>query len=558
MKINLRILKALPILFLCFSLFTSSTAQTPDEQLPEIIKKIKPSVVTVLTYNAEGKLLNLGTGFFVSLAGDIITNRHVILNADRAEIRTSQGKTYPITGVVAEDIESDLIRVSTDTPVKEIKPVQLSTTLPKVGERIIVIGNPLGLEHTVSDGIVSSIREVPDFGNVIQITAPISQGSSGSPVLNMKGEVIGVATFQIIEGQNINFAISSENIIKLKPGKPKTFTEWKNNITNAEDLFDWLTSSEGLFYTGLLFFLSNDYHKALSYFERVIEKNPNYADAYFYIGYCKRKLGNYTEAVEAYKQAIRIKPDYADAYCDLGVVYGELGRYTEAIEAFKQAIRVNPDYADAYYNLGVVYGELGRYAEAIEAFKQVIRIKPDYAEAYLNLGVAYGELGRYAEAIEAYKQAIRVNPDYAKAYYNLGVAYRKLGRNTEAIEAYKQAIRINPDYANAYYNLGVVYGELGRYTEAIEAFKQAIRVNPDYADAYYNLGVAYRKLGRNTEAIEAYKQAIRINPDFAEAHYNLGIAYLILGNKSSALEQYKILKNLDVDLANRLFDLIFK
>jgi tetratricopeptide (TPR) repeat protein len=524
MKINLRILKTLPILFLCFSLFTSSTAQTPDEQLPDIIKKIKPSVVTVLTYNAEGKLLNLGTGFFVSLAGDIITNRHVILNADRAEIRTSQGKTYPITGVVAEDIESDLIRVSTDTPVKEIKPVQLSTTLPKVGERIIVIGNPLGLEHTVSDGIVSSIREVPGFGNVIQITAPISQGSSGSPVLNMKGEVIGVATFQIIEGQNINFAISSENIIKLKPGKPKTFTEWKNNITNAEDLFDWLTSSEGLFYTGLLFFLSNDYHKALSYFERVIEKNPSYADAYFYIGSCKSKLGNYTEAIEAYKQAIRIKPDYADAYCDLGVVYGELGRYTEAIEAYKQAIRVNPDFAEAYYNLGVVYGELGRYTEAIEAYKQAIRMKPDFADAYYNLGVVYGKLGRY----------------------------------TEEIESYKQAIRINPDYANAYYNLGVVYSKLGRYTEAIETFKQAIRVNPDFAEAYYNLGVVYRKLGRNTEAIEAYKQAIRINPDFAEAHYNLGIAYLILGNKSSALEQYKILKNLDVDLANRLFDLIFK
>jgi serine protease Do len=368
MKINLRILKALPILSLCFSLFTSSTAQTPDEQLPDIIKKIKPSVVTVLTYNAEGKLLNLGTGFFISPSGDIITNRHVILNADRAEIRTSQGKTYPITGVVAEDIESDLIRVSTDTPVKEIKPVQLSTTLPKVGERIIVIGNPLGLEHTVSDGIVSSIREVPGFGNVIQITAPISQGSSGSPVLNMKGEVIGVATFQIIEGQNINFAISSENIIKLKPGKPKTFTEWKNNITNAEDLFDWLISLE-VFYTGLLFLLSNDYHKALSYFERVIEKNPNYADAYFCIGYCKSELGNYTEAIEAYKQAIRINPDYAEAYFNLGVNYDKLGRYTEAIETFKQAIRINPDDAEAYYSLGVVYGKLGRYAEEIEAYK---------------------------------------------------------------------------------------------------------------------------------------------------------------------------------------------
>lgn len=85
-----------------------------------------------------------------------------------------------------------------------------------------MIGNPFGLEGTVADGIVSAVRDVSDFGRIIQITAPISPGSSGSPVVNMKGEVVGVATFQLMEGQNLNFAIPSERIanLELNRGKP--------------------------------------------------------------------------------------------------------------------------------------------------------------------------------------------------------------------------------------------------------------------------------------------------------------------------------------------------
>ena len=91
-------------------------------------------------------------------------------------------------------------------------------------------GSPLGLENTVSDGIVSAIRDIPDYGRIIQITAPISPGSSGSPVLNMQGEVIGVASFQIVEGQNLNFAIPSEKISSL------ILTE-ENKISISEEMF---------------------------------------------------------------------------------------------------------------------------------------------------------------------------------------------------------------------------------------------------------------------------------------------------------------------------------
>jgi hypothetical protein len=322
-------------LFFCSIFILTALAQ---EKLPQIVKKIEPSIVVILTYGKDGKMTGQGSGFFISQSGDIITNRHVLTGVHRAEVKTAKGKIYPITSIVAEDKEADIIRASVNIPKESVHPLSLGSSIPEVGERVAVIGSPLGLELTVSDGIVSAVREIPAFGNIYQITAPISPGSSGSPVVNMKGEVIGVATFQFVGGQNLNFAIPGERIARLRTEKGKTLEEWKMGKTD-----EWLASAEGLYYTGLNFLWADNYEKALPYFEKAASKNPGYADAYFCIGYCNGKLGRHTEAIEAYNQAIRIKPDYAEAHYNLGVSYGQLGRHTEAIEAYNQTIRIKPD-----------------------------------------------------------------------------------------------------------------------------------------------------------------------------------------------------------------------
>ena len=431
--------------FFCFIFFLPVLAQ---ERLPEIVKKIEPSTVVILTYDRDGKILSQGSGFFISKSGDIITNRHVLAGANRAEAKTTEGKVYPITLIVAEDKEADIIRASVNIPVEPVYPLSVSSSIPEVGERIAVIGSPLGLERTVSDGIVSAVREIPAFGKIYQITAPISPGSSGSPVVNMKGEVIGVATFQFVEGQNLNFAIPGERIAKLKTEKGKTLDQWKMSRTE-----EWLTLAEGLNFIGLLFLWAEKYEKALPYFEMAVKKNPRYSEAYFNIGHCNDKLGRFTEAIEAYKQGIRIKPDYAEAHNDLGTTYGELGLYTEAIEAFKQAIRIKPDLSMAHCNLGRGYGKLGRYREAIDAYKEALRIKPDYAEAHYDMGIVYGKLRRHTEAIEAYKQAIRIKPDFSMAHYNLGLTYLIIGDRGSALDQYKILKNLDNDSANQLFNL---------------------------------------------------------------------------------------------------------
>ena len=510
-------------LFVCLGPMSVLRAQEQQsaatETLPQIIKRIQPCTVAVLIYDEKDKLKGRGSGFFVSRAGHIITNRHVLEGASRAEIKTAQGKVHPITHILAEDKQGDLVLASVDIPPGSAEPLKLSKSIPLVGQRIMVIGNPRGFEGTVSDGIVSAVRDIPAFGKIIQLSAPISPGSSGSPVVDMKGQVIGIATFQFTEGQNLNFAMPSQRAVKLKPGKPRTLAQWQKPALDKK-----LTLAQRDYRNGLTYLWAEDYKKALPFFKKAVEKNPRYAEAWFRIGYCNYQVGRYAEAVAACKQAIRIKPDLAEAHHNLGVTYNKLGRYTEAIEAYKQAIRFEPDDADPYYNLGVAYNKLGRYAEAIMAYKQVIRIEPGDAQAYNNLGNTYGDLGRHNEAIKAYKQAIRIKPDYAAAHYHLGNTYDDLGRYSEALESYKQAIRIKPDFTQAHNNLGTAYGRLKRYTEAIAAFKQAIHIKPDHASA----------------------------------HCGLGLAYVMVGDRGSALEQYKILKSLDKELANMLFNLIYE
>jgi len=430
----------------------SKAKEKPIESLPSLIKRIKPSVVIVFAYDNKGEFLKLGSGFFISQRGDIITNYHVLQGASSAEVKTSDGKTYPITYIVAEDEQSDIIRLSVDIPSQHAYPLSLSATFPEVGERIIVYGSPLGLEKTVSDGIVSAIREVPGYGKLIQITAPVSPGSSGSPVLNMKGEVIGIATLQMAEGQNLNFAIPSERIANLDLAEEKETAitedlfEQESKVKKDSD-YVWEAFDKALYFT----FVKEEYEKALPYWEIAIQVEP--VAAYFAIGYCYEKLGAYTKAVEAYQQAIRVDPNIAATYSALGKAYGNLGNYIKAIESFKQAIRIDPDYTEAYFRLGKAHFTLGRYKDAIEASKQAIRIDPDYTYAYILLGSVYGGLGRCKDAIEVFKQAIRIDPDNVDAHFGLGLTYLRSGDRNLALNEYKILKELDIDKANELFDL---------------------------------------------------------------------------------------------------------
>jgi tetratricopeptide (TPR) repeat protein len=507
------------------------------ETASQVFQQVSPSVVVVLTYNAAGKAVELGSG--VKLPdGSVATNCHVLKDGTTYRVRY-RGKVYPAS-LDKADWNRDVCSLS--VPGLPAPPVVLgSTKMLQVGAPVYAIGTPEGLQRTLSEGIVSSLRPV-EGGSYIQTTAAISPGSSGGGLFDDHGRLLGLTSFFISKGQQLNFALPVEWIEALPQHvTPRIASgtgevQWINRATALQSRKDW----QGL--------------QALA--KSWVQAQPHSAIAWFALGEADDDLGQYAQAIEAYRQALQINPRYADAWYNLGVAYHHAGQYAQAIDAYRQALRINPRYADAWNNLGAAYIHAGQYTQAIDAERQALQINPRYANAWTNLGSAYDHAGQYAQAIEAYHQALQINPQDAEAWTNLGAAYADIGQYAQAIDAYRQALQINPQYADAWLGLGAAYIHAGQYAQAIDADRQALQINPQYALAWKNLGIAYVSIGQYAQAIDAYRQALQINPQNANAWFLLGLAYMLVGQQDQALAIYQHLKTLDPAKAQELFDQI--
>jgi len=322
----------LPLLLVIASLILFSRSVSAQESLPELIRRVKPAVVSVITYDAKGNTSTTGSGFFIR-PGQVVTNLHVIEGAHHVEIRTfdGKGKTFPVEGILDVDLEGDLALLGIAVPTERaVRYLAISTVVPEEGEKIFVIGNPLRMEGSIADGIVSAVREVPNLANIIQITAPISHGNSGSPLFNMKGEVIGVVTMVVTNGQNINLALASSRLTMLQPEKLLSFEELAAKLRGSQQAD---AVSERWYLNGLNSLWLGNYESALGYFEIAVNKNPERAEAWIQVGYCKVKQGKSRDAVRALQQAIRLRPNSIEAYNRLGDAYFYSGSFNEAIEA---------------------------------------------------------------------------------------------------------------------------------------------------------------------------------------------------------------------------------
>jgi len=198
---------------LCIAILmpTAALADTPRD----IAKHVSPSVVLLVMEDGNGQPLAMGSGFVVR-EGVVATNLHVIEGAGRGYAKLADQKTkFDVRGVVASDPARDLVLLA----VEGLKATPLTvgdSAKVAVGDEVYAMGNPRGLEGTFSAGIVSSIRKV-GTDSLLQVTAPISPGSSGGPVVNSKGEVVGVAVATFKGGQNLNFAIPSQYLSAMIP-----------------------------------------------------------------------------------------------------------------------------------------------------------------------------------------------------------------------------------------------------------------------------------------------------------------------------------------------------
>ncbi|MGC1830134.1 MAG: trypsin-like peptidase domain-containing protein [Candidatus Acidiferrales bacterium] len=193
----------------------AAQSASPRKDIPAIAKAANGAIVSIIMSDKDGSPVAQGSGFLISNDGVILTNYHVIAEGSSAIVKFPNGGFYVVDGVLAFDKARDVAVIKVHGENFRTLTLGNSDQL-QVGEEVVAIGNPLSLESTVSNGIVSGIRTVEEKGGkFLQVTTPISPGSSGGPLFNMAGEVVGITTLYLEGGENLNFAIPINDAKRL-------------------------------------------------------------------------------------------------------------------------------------------------------------------------------------------------------------------------------------------------------------------------------------------------------------------------------------------------------
>jgi hypothetical protein len=346
------------ILFAAVLLPAVATGKTPEQ----IFQQASQSVIVIHSYDSEGNPINQGGGV-VTGHELVTTNCHVIEHAMRLDVH-HQHQVLNATPAAANE-ERDLCQIK--VPQLSAPRAMLNTSRVRVGQRVYAIGAPEGLELTLTEGLISSLREF-DGSQYIQTSAAISLGSSGGGLFDTEGRLIGITAFFVGEGPNLNFALPAAWIVELERGgrakaagggQDTLEARWTRRVADARAKKDW----------------------------------PG--------------------VVSMSQQWVRAMPRSARAWQELGDAYATTGRPRRAIPAYQQAVRYDGDSFDAWHNLGWTYLALNQYDRAIEAIQEALRIKPGDVRAIFNLGVAYYGQGLRDKVQEIHAQLRKLDPALA-------------------------------------------------------------------------------------------------------------------------------------------------
>jgi S1-C subfamily serine protease len=311
----------------------SGVGQAPaQEDLSGLVSKTKDAVVQVTGYDADGKLVKIGNGVFISPEGHLLTQRSIILGPAKLLVRTGANHDYPVKAVLADDKVSDLARLQVDPPGAPWPFLRMVASPPNLGSRVLVLGYGKKMESTVHEGMVSSARDFLGH-RVILITAAIPAGAEGGAVMNLKGELVGIAGSGISDRQDINFAIPPPPDFLKKADPPQSFADWAAAHA-AEACESYVSKAAQALRKG-------DKEWALTHSQRAVRVKPDHAQARYYLGQAyllQKRPADAEKELEVLakldpKLAERLKDNLAQAVRDPGE-----GNLPELIKRAKPAV----------------------------------------------------------------------------------------------------------------------------------------------------------------------------------------------------------------------------
>ncbi len=221
-----------------FSLLITLNVHAIEGETEIIAKKTKPSIVVIKSKGRSDGKEALGTGFFISKDGLLVTNYHVIGEGKKITLETADGKEIDIASVYAFDRENDLAILKAVNPSGSFLAISDSSTFQD-GTSVVAVGNPQGLKHSVVSGVISGKREI-DGREMLQVAIPIEPGNSGGPIVNLEGKVLGILTIKSLVTNNLGFAIPAIQLNKLLKTNPVSIPmkAWATIGALNEDLWE--------------------------------------------------------------------------------------------------------------------------------------------------------------------------------------------------------------------------------------------------------------------------------------------------------------------------------
>ena len=368
----LKHLYILPLLFILVCVRTLSQQISSDELTPDkIFEKVDNSIVVIIAYDNLGNMFQ-GSGVVIS-DGIIVTNHHVCKDASRIEIK-HYAKEIKNVEILKSDEVKDLLFLKTDdltlTPITYGNSENLRS-----GQRIYAVGSPEGYENSISEGIVSGFRTNENNVKLVQMTCPITDGSSGGAVLNARGELIGLSVSGQHEGA-LYFAIPVNDILAMI-GMENSYAEFTDPVKYYE--------------IGTQANENKNYRDAEVYFSKYIEKFSGDATAYYKRGYARFKLKEYKQAIKDFSTVLE-KSETSESFFYRGNCYYSLKDYKNALTDYTKALVQEPDNYDIYYNRGYANFRLKNYIEAASDWNKAIELNPEYeSELSVKIKIAQDE-----------------------------------------------------------------------------------------------------------------------------------------------------------------------
>lgn len=436
-------MKTLLHILLFLSGITFSRAQNAER----IFSKTNDAVVKILAYHEDGTLHGQGSGVIVKKNEWVVTNYHVLGDAVNL-FAEHEGKKIKLDSIIAFDEKKDILVIHLAMPKnqKEFKSIpdlvlEKSKNL-RIGQKIYAIGSPMGFENTITEGIISGLRTSFDSSqNYIQISAPISSGSSGGAVLNEKGKLIGISSMVIAgqTAQNLNFAIFIDDVIKASVAK--------NNI-----LQDKSSELEFYYQKGYSEYLSKHYLSAILSYEKALRFKASAQDIAtlcYASGLAYQRLGMPDSAIRFYGRSV-VKKETPDVYVSMGEAYEQKKDHIRAIFSYEKALDVDSAFAPAYAGLGMLHYLKGDFAKALKFLQKSLQFsKVPEPRALYTLGLIAVKLNMTEQAHVFFKDAISFYPAYAEVYLELSKLYLKEEQTEKAAEYQQKAYQLKPELREA-------------------------------------------------------------------------------------------------------------